>query len=271
MICWLNGALLPADDARIDPADRGYTLGDGVFETVRLAGGQPAHLHRHLRRLRDGAALLEIPLPWSDVGLAAAFIATAAANGAPDGVARLTLSRGPAPRGVLPPASPQPTVLITAGAMPAMAHEVRAILCTTTRRNEASPLSRIKSLNYLDGVLARMEANRRDADDALLLNTRGLLAEASAANLVVLNGGKLLTPPVTDGALPGIMRELLIERCGAIEIPLRPEMLLQADAVFLSSSLGLRSVIALDGRPLDVRGDILAALERQVTAWRPAG
>ncbi len=266
MTCWLNGALLPADDARIDPADRGYTLGDGVFETVRLAGGQPAHLHRHLRRLRHGAALLEIPLPWSDMALAAAFVATAAANGAPDGVARLTLSRGPAPRGVLPPASPHPTVLITAGAMPAMAQEVRAILCTTTRRNEASPLSRIKSLNYLDGVLARMEADRCCADDALLLNTRGLLAEASAANLVVLSGGRLMTPPVSDGALPGILRELLIERCGAIETPLRPEMLLRADAVFLGNSLGLRSVTALDGQPLGSRDDVMAKLRMRVMA-----
>ena len=266
MICWLNGRLLPADDARIDPADRGYTLGDGVFETVRLARGGPAHLHRHLRRLREGAALLEIPLPWSDVALAAAFVATAAANGVQDGVARLTLSRGPAPRGVLPPASPQPTVLITAGAMPAMAHEVRAILCTTTRRNEASPLSRIKSLNYLDGMLARMEADRRDADDALLLNTRGLIAEASSANVVVLDHGRLTTPPVTDGALPGILREVLIERCGMTEAPLRPETLFRAEAVFLSSSLGLRSVTVLDGRPLEVRRDILAELRMRVIA-----
>ena len=266
MTCWLNGAVLPADDARIDPADRGYTLGDGVFETVRLAGGQPAHLHRHLRRLRDGAALLEIPLPWSDVALAAAFVTTAAANGVQDGVARLTLSRGPASRGVLPPASSRPTTLITAGAIPGTSQEVRAILCTVTRRNEASPLSRIKSLNYLDGMLARMEANRCCADDALLLNTRGMLAEASAANLIMLSGGRLMTPPVTDGALPGIMRELLIERCGMIETPLRPEMLFRAEAVFLSSSLGLRSITTLDGRPLDLRGDILATLREQVIA-----
>ena len=266
MICWLNGALLPAHDARIDPADRGYTLGDGVFETVRLAGGRPAHLHRHLRRLHDGAALLEIPLPWSDAALAAAFVATAAANGVEDGVARLTLSRGPAPRGVLPPASQHPTTLITAGATPALSREVRAILCTVTRRNDASPLSRIKSLNYLDGVLARMEAERRDADDALLLNTRGTIAEASAANVVVLDGGRLTTPPVTDGALPGIVRELLIERCGMTEAPLDPETLFRAEAAFLINSLGLRAVRSLDGRPVGIRDDVLAGLRMRVMA-----
>lgn len=266
MICWLNGALLPVDDVAIDPADRGYTLGDGVFETVRLAGGRPAQLHRHLRRLRRSAALLEIALSWSDDALAAAFLATAAANRLESGVARLTLSRGPAPRGVLPPASSCATALIIASAPPVIPQGVRAILCTVTRRNEASPLSRIKSLNYLDSVLARMEANRRDADDALLLNTRGMIAEASAANVVVLRDGRLVTPPVTDGALPGILRELLIERCGLVETSLRPATLFRAEAVFLSNSLGLRAVTSLDGRPLGVRDDIRAELEMRVMA-----
>lgn len=264
MIFWMGGALLPADEARIDPADRGYTLGDGVFETVRLTLGQPAHIHRHLQRLRHGADLLEIPLSWSDEALTAAFVATAAANGVENGAARLTLSRGPAPRGVLPPATSCPTVLITAASMAASPRGVRAIICTVTRRNELSPLSRIKSLNYLDGVFARMEASRRDADDALLLNTRGMIAEATAANVVVLHQGRLATPPLADGALPGILRGLLMERAGMIEAPQRPESLYQAEAVFLSSSLGLRAIEFLDGRPLNRRHDVMIELERVV-------
>lgn len=266
MTCWLNGALLDTDDARIDPSDRGYTLGDGIFETVRLALGQPAHLPRHLRRLRRGAALLEIPVDWSDDVLAAAFVAVADANRLETGVARLTLSRGPAPRGVLPPPTPSPTTLIVAGTPPAATGPVRAILCTVTRRNQASPLSRIKSLNYLDGVLARMEASRRGSDDAILLNTHGMIAEASAANVVALCEGRLVTPPVADGALPGILRELLIERCGLIEMSLRPDALFRAQAVFLTSSLGLRAVASLDGRTLGTRDDVLAELAGQVMA-----
>ncbi len=262
MTCWLNGALLPRDAAAIAPDDRGFTLGDGLFETVRVAAGRPTHLPRHLHRLRAGAALLGIPVPWDDDVLHAAFAGTIGANAVQDGSARLTLSRGPASRGLLPPDTSRPTGLVTAAGASSPAGPAHAILCTTTRRNECSPLSRIKSLNYLDGVLARIEADRRGAGDALLLNTQGLLAEASAANLLVLCGGRLLTPPVADGALPGIRRALLIERCGASEASLPPEALLRANAVFLSSSLGLRVVASLDGQPLSRRDDLLAELDR---------
>ncbi len=264
MTVWLNGALLASGSAAIDPDDRGFTLGDGLFETVRVAGGRTTQLHRHLGRLRAGAALLGIPVPWTDEALGAAFAATIGASAVQHGSARLTLSRGPAPRGLLPPEASRPTGLITAAAAgPAPAGPVHAVLCTTTRRNEWSPLSRIKSLNYLDGVLARIEADRRGAGDALLLNTRGLLAEASAANLLVLCDGRLLTPPVADGALPGLRRALLIERCGAAEASLPPEALRQAEAVFLGSSLGLRAVASLDGQALSRRDDLLAELDRR--------
>ncbi len=269
MSCWLNGALRPADRAAIDPGDRGFTLGDGLFETMRVADGRPTHLGRHLLRLRAGAALLRIAVPWDDDALEAGLLATIDSEAVRDGSARLTVSRGPAPRGVLPLPPDRPTGLITAApAAPAApgaptSGPVRAILCTTTRRNEFSPLSRIKSLNYLDGVLARMEAERAGAGDALLFNTRGLLAEASAANLFVLQGGRLSTPPVADGALPGIRRALLIEGCAAVELSLLPDALFGADAVFLSSSLGLRAVATLDDRTLSRRDDLVAELDRQ--------
>ena len=262
MTCWLNGALLASGSAAIDPDDRGFTLGDGLFETIRVDDGRPAQLPRHLHRLRAGAAMLGIPVPWDDHALGVALADTITANAVRNGSARLTLSRGPAPRGVGSPQKSRPTGLITAaGAASAPAVPVHAILCTTTRRNEWSPLSRIKSLNYLDGVLARMEAERRGAGEALLLNTRGVLAEASAASLLVLCDGRLLTAPVADGALPGIRRALLIERCGAAESSLPPEALLRADAVFLSSSLGLRAVASLDGQALSRRDDLLAELD----------
>lgn len=263
MSCWLNGALRPTDRVAIDPTDRGFTLGDGLFETMRVADGRPTHLCRHLLRLHAGAALLRIAVPWDDDALEAGLLATIDSEAVRDGSARLTVSRGPAPRGVLPLPPDRPTGLITAAPAAPASGPVRAILCTTTRRNEFSPVSRIKSLNYLDGVLARMEAERAGAGDALLFNTRGLLAEASAANLFVLQGGRLSTPPVADGALPGIRRALLIERCAAVEASLLPDALFGADAVFLSSSLGLRAVATLDDRTLSRRDDLVAELDRQ--------
>lgn len=260
MTIWLDGALRPSGQAAIDPSDRGFTLGDGVFETMRLSGGHAAHLGRHLARLRAGAAVLGITVPWSDAALAEGIVSLAQACGAVDGVARLTLSRGPAPRGLLPAIPGRPTTLITAGREAAPTGPVGLVICETTRRNQMSPLSRIKSLNYLDGVLARMEAARRGATDAVLLNTHGLVAEASGASVVALLDGSLVTPPVADGALPGIARGVLLERGEVVERSMQPEILGEADAVFLVNALGVRWVQRLGGRQMGERGDLLARL-----------
>ena len=259
MILWLNGALLPAAEARIDPSDRGFSLGDGVFETICARQGTPRHLPRHLARLQSGLALLGIPQP--EVRFAEVMQAVLAANRLSDAVLRLTVSRGVAARGVLPQGSVSPTVVIVAGTLPAALPAARIVIAQGTRRNEFSPLSRIKSLNYLDNILARQEAAARGADDALLLNTQGFLAEATASNLFLWLGGALVTPPISDGALPGIARGLLIEGGGAVERRLHPADLAQAEGGFLSNSLGLRTVVAIEGRPLPSLPERLAALK----------
>lgn len=261
MTLWLNGTLVADGAARIDPADRGFTLGDGLFETLRVTDGAPRHLVRHLARLRAGAALLDLPLPWSDVELADAMAALLAAEGLADGSLRLTVTRGPAARGVLPPASPSPSLLITVGGLPPDG-PVRAVVSTVTRRNEHSPLSRLKTLNYLDAILARQEAARRGADDALLLNGAGRLAEATAANLFLRCRDRLLTPPLAEGCLPGIGRALILETHPVEERPLTLADLPEADEAVLSNSLGLRALVAVDGRPIgDGRpGPFLASL-----------
>lgn len=263
---WLNGTIVPVAAARIDPTDRGFTLGDGVFETIRVADGRPAHLQRHLRRLRAGLSVLALPLTLTDADIANAIDLTLRANELRNAALRLTVSRGPAPRGVLPPTGPDPTVLVAVGPLPGAMAPARAITCTVTRRNEMSPLSRIKSLNYLDNILARQEAVARNVDEALLLNTRDRLAEATAANVIVLRDNVLLTPSIADGALPGVMRAVLIERCGVTEVSLGLADLFAADAVFLCNSLGLRTLATLDGQPLGVRPDVVTALARQAMA-----
>jgi branched-chain amino acid aminotransferase len=243
---WLNGALVPAADARIDPADRGFTLGDGVFETVAVRAGAPVHLTRHLDRMAVGAAVLGLSCAWSQAAVLQAIAALIdRAEPSPNSL-RITLSRGPAPRGLLPQPASRGTLLITGSAGIASADTLAAIICRGTRRNEASPLARIKSLNYLDSVLARMEAARSGAQDAVVLNTRGQIAGASAANLFAFIGGHLLTPPVADGALPGITRELLLERSGARQASLTPSDLHAADVLILTNSLALRQITQLD-------------------------
>ena len=247
MNLWLNGHLRDAGTARIAPSDRGFLLGDGVFETIRATAGRPRHLGHHLARLRHGAAVLAIPVPWPDEQLAEAIGQVA---GAADQAVRVTLSRGPGGRGVSPPPDTHPTLLITAAPLPPPGGPLNAVLATTTRRNEHSPLSRIKSLNYLDSILARAEAAQAGADEAILLNTAGRVAEAAAGNLFVLHGGTWRTPPVTEGALPGIARLLLLAAGHAGEAALAADVLLEVDAAFVSSSLGLRPVGRLGARKL---------------------
>jgi branched-chain amino acid aminotransferase len=246
-LVWLNGAILAADAARIDPADRGFTLGDGLFETIRAEAGAPLHAPRHFARLRAGAAVLGIPVPYDDSALGAALCALLRENRLAEAALRLTLTRGPATRGVLPQGVASPTLLVTAGMMPAALGPARLIIARGTRRNEASPLSRIKSLNYLDGVLARREAAAAGADDALLLNTRGDLAEATAANVFLRIGGEWVTPRVADGALPGIARGVLLEAGEAREAMITEADCGRAEAGFLVNSLGRREVAEIKG------------------------
>ncbi|MFG1424114.1 aminotransferase class IV [Roseixanthobacter liquoris] len=257
MILWLNGTLMEHGAAHIAPDDRGFTLGDGLFETMRAKGGALWHPHAHLARLAAGARLLGLPLPQVD--FKAAALAVLEANRLSDGVVRITLSRGSGQRGVLPPADPRPTVLITAAPAPPPAPPARLVIARVTRRNELSPLHAVKTLNYLDNILARQEAAARGADDALLLNTRGRVAESTIANLFVVIGNMLLTPPVCEGALPGIMRAEVLREHGS-EVNLTEEDLAQAQEIFLTSSLGIRSVSHLEGRALPEATPVARAL-----------
>ncbi|MDX2142754.1 MAG: aminotransferase class IV [Rhodospirillaceae bacterium] len=262
-IC-LNGEIVSAAAARIDPADRGFTLGDGVFETVRVRGGQGRRVNAHLQRLHHGLATLSLATAWRDEQLSDWIVATAAANALTDAAVRLTISRGPAPRGLALPASPTPTLVITAGPVPEP-EPVNVVIAATTRRNEHSPLARIKSLNYLDNVLAKHEAVMRGGDDALMLNSVGAVACASAANLFALIDGGLVTPRLADGALAGVVRADAIKLGRAEEREIRPELLARASEVFLTNALGIRPVLSIDTKPV---GDGEPGLITQLLAAR---
>ncbi len=251
-LVWLNGRLLPAASARIAPDDRGLLLADGVFETVRVQDGALRRLTAHLARLHAGAALLGIPLFYSDAALAAALSATAAANHLADGALRLTLTRGPGPRGLPPPFNPAPTVLIAAFPALVPLPPAHLVVATCTRRNADSPLSRIKSLCYGDNLLARMEAVKRGADDALLLNGRSNLACATAANVLVYQNERWCTPPVSDGALPGVARARLLSARAISEASIDAGCLSALPPILLCNSLGLRQASSLDGHALPV-------------------
>lgn len=261
----LNGKMIDEAEAHISPSDRGLLLGDGIFETIAIRRGQAKRLAAHLERLVESMAVIGLALPWPITSLATWIEQTAAANNLTEAVVRLSVTRGPAPRGLLPPSNTQPTLLITAAPMPEFTEQVRVVIATTTRRNEHSPLARIKSLNYLDNILARQEAAKHGADDAILLNTQGRVAESTVASVFALIGGAIVTPPINEGALPGVMRADVLKLAHGEEQPITIEALKSASEVFLSNALGIRAVIAINGEPV---GDGEPGLITQLLAAR---
>lgn len=255
---WLNGALVDADKARIDPSDRGFLLSAGLFETILIRDGKPVFLTDHLARLRDSAARLGIPLEVRDADLTHALSAVIDANNLTStdrGALRLTLTEGAGPRGLLVPKEMKPTLLISAAKSGAPAPSVKAIT-SAHRRNELSGFADLKALPYLDQVLARREAAKAEADTALIFNTRDRLCCAAAANIFLWDSNTLLTPPLVDGCLNGITRAKIIALAQANNVAVFEESitagtLKNVESAFVTNSLvGIQELSALDSRPL---------------------
>ena len=260
-LCWLDGEILPADQARVPVLDHGLLYGDGVFEGIRFYGGRPFLLEEHLNRLRRSARAIALDLPWSDMELGRAVDQLITAFATPEGYIRLIVTRGEGPLGIDPSRCKGPRLVIIADGLEMISPAQRAagarLIIAATRRLAPDGLDpRIKSLNYLNAILARLEANHAGADEAVLLNRAGNVAEGTADNIFVVRDGVLLTPPDHDGALAGITRRLILDlaRAQAIETraaTLTPYDLYTADECFLSGTgAELIPVREVDGRPL---------------------
>jgi len=248
---WLNGQFLPADSAWLSISDRGFLLADGVFETVRAQGTQPLWLEDHLARLRKGAATLSIPVPFTDDVLRAAIDDLLRRGSIEATALRITLTRGATTRrGLWNPTEVTLTTLLmtVASRMPLPAQ--RLVVARGTRRNDFSPLSRMKSLNYGDNLLARKEALERGATDALLMNSRENIACACAGNVFFRVDGIWSTPPEAEGVLPGLARQRLLRLLPAIERPMPVRDLERVEAALVCNSLDCAVVTYLDGRAL---------------------
>ena len=228
--------------------DRGLLLGDGLFETLLWTRGALVLAEDHARRMIRGAGVLGLPPPDIEEfhALARAAVANAGLTDARAAV-RVTLTAGSGGRGLERPAEVRPRHFATA-ASAARQTEPAVIANAAIRRNAASPTSRLKTLAYLDNVLARRQARADGADEAVLLNTDGHLAGAAAANLFWIKEGALVTPPLEAGCLDGILRAAVLAAAAGLEVPTGeslagPQALSGADAVFLTSSLiGVRPV-----------------------------
>ncbi|GBQ75134.1 aminotransferase [Acetobacter malorum DSM 14337] len=245
-LVWLNGHLCESAQAHVSLADRGLTLGDGLFETLRVQNGRVCHLDLHMQRLQHGGAVLGLAVP-SAAMVAQAAQALLQAAGVQNGSARLTVTRGVAPRGLLPPQQGEPTVFMTVTAGEAKVSSVSLMTSQTIRRDEQSPLNCLKSLNYLPNILARQEAARAGCDEALLLNVRGRVAETTISTVVIQEGNAFFTPSVGEGALPGVARAVLLQTGLLREEPLSLARLKAADGLYLINSLSMRQVTAFDG------------------------
>ncbi len=249
----------------IAPDDRGFTLGDGLFETLLAVDGVPIHWGEHIIRMMQSAQALGLPKP--DQAKALGLVEAALKQGglvSGRAAVRINWSAGPGGRGLDRPHILSPVLTVTVAPASALVDPAR-LITATVRRNDASPSSRHKTLSYLDNVLARGEATARGADEALMLNTKGEVACAAAANVFWLADGRLHTPDLACGVLKGIARGMLINhlRPAVIQARAGPEALARADAIFLTNSLiGVRDVVELDGRrlPQQVGQEIVVTL-----------
>ncbi len=279
----VNGQLVDISDARVPIGDRAVLFGDSVFETLRAYRGVPFRLWRHLERLASSCGTLRLSMPALPEEIAAWVALLLDANGLreTDARVRLTVTGGlsAGPKGLEREGAPG--FYVTAGPYEPPPEEQYerglSVVISGIRRNTSSPLSQLKTGNYMESMLARQEALDRGADDAVMLTTAGNLSEATSSNIFMVRDGGVLTPNMGCAFLPGVTREAVIELCLREGLPCReimegPEALMQADEVFLTNSMFELMPVRLTGtRPVPAcPGPVtrsLSALYRELVAF----
>ncbi len=278
MKVWIDGGVVDGDAARIPVTDHGLLYGDGVFEGIRAFGRRVFRLDDHLARLRVSARAISLTPPLEEAVLREVVLATLRALGRDDAYVRLVLTRGEGALGVDPTTCSQPRVFCIAAEAAIFPPETLASgldLATVSWRRPGFDVidPRVKSLNYLNNALAKLEARRQGAHEALLLNAAGTIAEASVANVFALRGSELWTPPPTDGCLEGITRRTVLELAPELGLTARERSLsrtdlLAADEVFLTGTgAGIVPVRSLDGQVVGA-GPPFAAVTRLRAGYR---
>jgi branched-chain amino acid aminotransferase len=272
----IDGQLVSDSEAKISVLDHGLLYGDGLFEGIRVRAGRIFRLDQHLARLELGVRFLGLDLPFDTEQRANIVQDTVRAFGQKEAYVRLLVTRGEGPLGVDPTTCKKPTVVCIVAEIGLYSAEQRAqglSMITSSYRRPSPDVQdvSVKTLNYLGSALAKQEAKRQGADEALLLNQQGRVAEASVANVFVVHGRTLVTPPAIDGCLEGINRGAVLEMArelgySASERSLARRDLLAADEVFLTGSgAGVVGVRSLDGRAIGrgCTGEITLDLERR--------
>lgn len=271
MMIWVGdrelGSIVPGDEALVSVLDHGFTVADGVFETLKVTHGQPFALTRHLKRLARSAAALGLQEP--DEGVVRDAVGEVLFANAPiignAGRLRVTYTAGLSPLGS--DRGDESPTLVVAVAKSAPWPETTTICTVPWVRNERSPIAGVKSTSYAENVVALRYAHDRGASEAVLANTRHELCEGTGTNVFVVTEGRVLTPPLASGCLAGVTRELVIEWFGAVEEALPYDVLLKADEVFLTSSTrDIHPVSRVDERTSTEAGLVAGRLREEFIA-----
>lgn len=251
----INGNIVPSNQPCIQHNDRSFALGHGLFETILINKNAIPALHYHWQRLASSAKLVGIDLPFSRHQLAVMILRLIDDNCLQDKVAgaRLTLTRGESERGILPSIHAKPNAVLSVFECSQLLPEKYSACIVQIKKNEYAISSRIKSTSYLDNILAKQEAFDQGYDEAILLNTKNTVADGAITNVFIVQDGKIITPPISDGALPGVVKNVLLEEFSSdfsiIEQSVTEAMLQDADEIFVTNALmGVRPVTRFNTR-----------------------
>ena len=259
MLVFLKGKFLPEADAVVPLNDRGLLLGDGMFETMRVANGRPFRLAQHLERLARGVEFLKIQLPFTPREIQKFAGQLIGQNELADAILRITLTRGAGQRGYSPKNAGAPTFAMTLHPLPLVNADEPlqwSLITSSFRVPAGDALAAVKTTSKILNVLARAEAEEKGADEALLLNTNGEVAETAGGNLFWIYQDHVCTVPTGRGVLPGITRAVVLEICQTLGLEtqkriIKPEHLRNATGIFVTqSAFGIVPVAAFDGLPV---------------------
>lgn len=260
-ICWVNGEICLSAQASISVMDHGFLYGDGVFEGIRFYHHTPFLLAEHLERLAFSAQAIALALPWKQHDFEKIIMRLIERSGLESGYIRLIVTRGQGALGISPESCKRPSLVVIVDELSIASERMRQqgvkVVTVATRKAAMDVLdARVKSLNYLNAIMAKIEANLAQADEAILLNAQGYVAEGSVENIFVIRDDQLLTPPTTDGALAGMTRGLMIQLAKAAgitvhEVSLTRYDLYTAQGAFLTGTgAELIPIREIDGRSI---------------------
>jgi branched-chain amino acid aminotransferase len=261
MKIYIDGEFYEKEHAKVSVFDHGLLYGDGVFEGIRFYNGRVFRLEEHIDRLYDSARAICLSIPLDKAAMTEATLETIRQNGLKDGYVRLVVTRGAGDLGLNPALCPKATIIIIASKITLYPQEMyenglMVVTCATRRIPHGALSPMVKSLNYLNNVMAKIEAANAGAGEGLMLNEQGYVAECTGDNVFIVKNGRIFTPPISSGALAGVTRAVVFEMANEAGIPIsEPDVtrydLFTADECFLTGTAAeLIPVVTLDRRPI---------------------